>query len=69
VKKSRRIRWAGHVASIGQTRNTHRILLGKPERKRTLQRARHIWKIQSETHLKARLVSLQSKQEQVAGSF
>jgi len=64
------IRWAGHVARMGQTRNTYRILVGKPERKRILQRARHIWKIQSEeTDLKARLVSHQSKQEQVASSF
>jgi len=63
------IRWAGHVASMGQTKNTYRILVGKPERKRTLQRARHIWKIQLETHLKARLVSPQSKQEQVVGFF
>jgi hypothetical protein len=36
------IRWAGHVASMRQTRNTYRILVGKPKRKRTLQRARHI---------------------------
>jgi hypothetical protein len=69
MNKSRMIRWAGHVASMGQTRNTYSILVGKFERKRTLQRARHIWKIRSETDLKARLVSPQLKQEQVAGSF
>jgi hypothetical protein len=63
------IRWAGHVASMGQKRNTYRILVGKLERKRTLQTARHIWKTQSETDLKARLVSPHSEQEQVAGSF
>jgi hypothetical protein len=63
------IRWARHVASMGQKRNTYRILVGKPERKRTLQTARCIWKIQSETDMMARVVSPQSEQEQVAGSF
>jgi hypothetical protein len=29
--KSRRIRWAGHVAQMGEKRNAYRILLGKPE--------------------------------------
>jgi hypothetical protein len=36
--KSRRIRWAGHVARIGEKRNEHRILVGKPEGKRPLGR-------------------------------
>jgi hypothetical protein len=31
--KSRRMRWAGHVARIGETRNAYRILVGKPEGK------------------------------------
>jgi hypothetical protein len=31
--KSRRIRWAGHVARIGETWNAYRILEGKPEEK------------------------------------
>jgi hypothetical protein len=34
--KSRRMRWAGHVARIGEKRNAYRILVGKPERKRAL---------------------------------
>jgi hypothetical protein len=34
--KSRRMRWAGHVARIGETRNAYRILVGKPERKTKL---------------------------------
>jgi hypothetical protein len=34
--KSRRMRWEGHVARIGETRNAYRILLGKPEGKRPL---------------------------------
>jgi hypothetical protein len=29
VVKSRRMRWAGHVALMGETRNAHRILVGK----------------------------------------
>jgi hypothetical protein len=32
--KSRRMRWAGHVARIGETRNAYRILVGKPEGQR-----------------------------------
>jgi hypothetical protein len=31
VVKSRRIRWAGHVARIGEERGVHRVLVGKPE--------------------------------------
>jgi hypothetical protein len=41
--KSRRMRWAGHVARMGATRNTYRILVGKPEEKRPLQRSRCRW--------------------------
>jgi hypothetical protein len=36
--KSRRMRWAGHVARMGAKRNAYRILVGKPERKRALGR-------------------------------
>jgi hypothetical protein len=38
--KSRRMRWAGHVARIGEKMNAYRILLGKPEGKRPLGRPR-----------------------------
>jgi hypothetical protein len=38
--KSRRMRWAGHVARMGEGRNVHRVLVGKPEGKRTLERPR-----------------------------
>ena len=31
--KSRRLRWAGHVARMEQSRNAYRILVGKPEGK------------------------------------
>jgi hypothetical protein len=36
IIKSRRMRWAGHVARIGEERNVHRLLVGKPEGKRPL---------------------------------
>ena len=34
--KSRRMRWAGHVARMGDDRGVHRVLVGKPEGKRPL---------------------------------
>jgi hypothetical protein len=36
--KSRRMRWAGHVARLGETGNAYRVLVGKPEGKRPLGR-------------------------------
>ena len=36
VVKSRRMRWAGHVARMGEGRDVHRVLVGKPEGKRPL---------------------------------
>jgi hypothetical protein len=41
--KSRRMRWAGHVARRGETRNAYRILVAKPEGKRPLGRPRRRW--------------------------
>jgi hypothetical protein len=41
VVKSRRIRWVGHVARMGEDRGVHRVLVGKPEGKRPLGRQRH----------------------------
>jgi hypothetical protein len=38
--KSRRMRWAGHVARMGEGRNVYRVLVGKPEGKRPLERQR-----------------------------
>jgi hypothetical protein len=38
--KSRRMKWAGHVARMGETRNAYRILVGKPEGKRPRGRPR-----------------------------
>jgi len=43
VVKSRRMRWAGHVARMGEDRDVHKVLVGKPEGKRTLGRPRHRW--------------------------
>jgi hypothetical protein len=43
IIKSRRMRWAGHVARMGKKRNVYRLLVGKPEGKRPLGRPRHRW--------------------------
>jgi hypothetical protein len=40
---SKRMRWTGHVARMGEKRNAYRILLGKPEGKRPLGRPRRSW--------------------------
>jgi len=40
VMKSRRMRWAGHVALTGERTGVYRVLVGKPEGKRTLGRLR-----------------------------
>ena len=41
--KSRQLRWAGHVAHMEESRNAYKILVGKPEGKRPLQRPRCRW--------------------------
>ncbi|KAJ4432095.1 hypothetical protein ANN_20709 [Periplaneta americana] len=41
--KSRRLIWAGHVARMGESRNTYRMLVGRPEGKRPLGRPRCRW--------------------------
>ena len=43
VIKSRRMRWAGHVAGMGEGRGVYRVLVGKPEGKRPLGRPRRRW--------------------------
>jgi hypothetical protein len=40
VIKSRRLRWAGHVACMGEGRGVYRVLVGRPEGKRPLGRPR-----------------------------
>jgi hypothetical protein len=41
--KSRRMSWAGHVAHMGEERKVYMVLVGKPEGKRPLVRARRRW--------------------------
>jgi hypothetical protein len=41
--KARRMRWAGHVARMGEDRKLYRVLVGKPEGKRPLGRPRRRW--------------------------
>ena len=43
VIKSRRMKWAGHVARMGEERGVNRVLVGKPEGKRPLGRPRCRW--------------------------
>ena len=43
VVKSRRMRWAWHVAGMGEGRGVHRVLVGKPEGKRPLGSPRRRW--------------------------
>jgi hypothetical protein len=43
IIKSRRMRWAGYVARMGEKRNAYRLLVGKPDGKRPLGRPRRRW--------------------------
>jgi hypothetical protein len=43
IIKSRRMRWAGHVAGMGEKMNAYRLLVGKPEEKRPVGRSRRRW--------------------------
>jgi len=43
VIKSRRMRWAGNVACMGEERWVYRVLVGTPERRRPLGRPRGRW--------------------------
>jgi hypothetical protein len=43
IIKSRRMRWEGHVARMGEKRNVYRLLVGKAEVKRSLGRPRRRW--------------------------
>ena len=52
VIKSRRMRWAGHVARMGEERGTYRVLVGNPEgRRRPLGRPRCRWVDNIRMHL------------------
>jgi hypothetical protein len=41
--KSKRMKWAGNVARMGEKRNVYRLLVGKPEGRRPLGRPRRRW--------------------------
>jgi hypothetical protein len=43
IMKSRRMKWAGNVAAMGENRNAYRLLVGKPEGKRPLGRPNRRW--------------------------
>jgi hypothetical protein len=43
VIKTKRMRWAGHVARMGEGRDVYRVLVGRPEGKRPLGRPRRKW--------------------------
>jgi hypothetical protein len=43
IGKTRRMRWTGHVTRMGEKRNMYRLLVGKPEGRRSLGRPRHRW--------------------------
>jgi hypothetical protein len=43
--KSRRMRWAGHVARMGEERKVYKVLVGKPEGERPLGRSRRRWEV------------------------
>jgi hypothetical protein len=51
VVKSRRMRWAGHVARMWEGRGVHRVLVGKPEGTRPLGRPRRRWEDNIKTDL------------------
>jgi hypothetical protein len=52
VMKSRRIRWAGHVARMEEKRGAYRIVMGGPEGRRPLGRPRRSWEDNIKIHLK-----------------
>jgi hypothetical protein len=51
VVTSRGMRWPGHVARMGEERDMHRVLVGKPEGKRPLGRPRRRWEDNIKTDL------------------
>ena len=51
VIKSRRMGWAGHVASVGERRSVYGVLVGKPEGKRPIGRPRRKWEDNIKTDL------------------
>jgi hypothetical protein len=52
VIKARRMRWAGHVARMGEVRGAYNILVGRPEGRRPLGRPRRRWEDNIKTDLR-----------------
>jgi hypothetical protein len=52
VVKLRSMRWAGHVARMGEGRGVYRVLVGNSEGKRPLGRPRHRWEDNIKLHLR-----------------
>jgi hypothetical protein len=52
VIKSRRMRWAGHVACMGEGRGVYRVLVGRLKGKRPLGRPRCRWKVNIKMYLR-----------------
>jgi hypothetical protein len=52
VTKAWRMRWAGRVARIGEERGVYRVLVGRPEGKRPLERPRRRWDDNIKMHLR-----------------
>jgi hypothetical protein len=52
VTKLRRLKWAGHLAHVGDSRGAYRVLVRKPEGRRRLGRPRHRWEDNIEMHLR-----------------
>jgi hypothetical protein len=54
IINTRRMRWERHVARMGENRNAYRILVGKPEGKRPLERPRRKWEDNNRMDLRER---------------
>jgi hypothetical protein len=57
VIKSRRLRWVGHVAHMGEERGVYRVLFGRPKGKRPLGRHRHRWEDNIKLDLRERRIN------------
>jgi hypothetical protein len=51
--KSRRLRWEGHVARMGEPRGVYRALVGKPEGRRPFGRPRRRWEVNIKMDLRS----------------
>ncbi|KAJ4433767.1 hypothetical protein ANN_16079 [Periplaneta americana] len=68
--KSRRLRWAGHVARTGESRNAYRVLVGRPEGKRPLGRPRRRWEDNIKMDLRESDAETdQEEEKELAGSL